>query len=163
MHCIFYAPAHHIAERADTSRIHLMFIGPKECLMAIESFLDIAYPEVFSKQLKDTIRTGTINHSSLVECMAFLSYLNAKYPTQVTLPPDLWKDFFPILRCVVDFKSTGHDVKLLSVYHGNVCLEWVNSFYNTYLSDTTYRLSGGFWIAQHINCRKCLVNTIWLC
>lgn len=120
MYCVLYAPTDSIEEKADLSRICLASIDPFLYMGAVGSFLDRNHPDFLCEKLRNIIREGTINPGSLVECIVFLDSLHAKYPTQVKLLPDLWKHFISALRHIIDSDSTGHDIKLLSIYHGNV-------------------------------------------
>ncbi|KAF9466952.1 hypothetical protein BDZ94DRAFT_93126 [Collybia nuda] len=124
MYCVLCAPTDSIEEKADLSRICLMSIGtPDKYAEAVESFFTENDPEYHGEKLKSIIKKGTINPSSLVECMVFLDYLSVKYPARIKPPPDLWKNYISVLRHVIDSDGIGYDIKLLTIYHANVCLK----------------------------------------
>lgn len=123
MYCVLYAPTNSIEEKADLSRICLASIDTFQYMGAVGSFLYGNHPDFLCEKLRNVIREGTINTGSLMECIVFLDTLHAKHPTQVKLPPDLWKHFILVLRRIVDSDSAGYDIKLLSIYHGNVCFK----------------------------------------
>lgn len=112
--------------QANLDRLNLVFRdSPAGCCAGIKDYLDGANPESLGKQLGIVIKTSDIDEGSLIECFAFLMYLEEKHPTRVNSELDNLANFVLLLHRIVDSDIAGHDVQIASVHQVNKLLEYV--------------------------------------
>lgn len=117
MHLWFYARSSSVRHQANLDRLNLVFRdSPAGCCAGIKDYLDGANPESLGKQLGIVIKTSDIDEGSLIECFAFLMYLEEKHPTRVNSELDNLANFVLLLHRIVDSDIAGHDVQIASVH-----------------------------------------------
>jgi len=150
MHLWFYARNTPIRHQANLDRLNLVFRDPpRGCYTHVKEYLDGANPEALSKQLDDVIEACDIDEGSLIECLAFLMYLEEKHPTRVSLGLiGLAANSVSVLRRIVDSDIIGYDVQVASVYQVNKLLEYVYSLACCSCFMLFCRFPGNSWNVQ---------------
>jgi hypothetical protein len=130
MYLWFYACDPYMRHQANLDRLNLVFrCSPGGCYGRIKEYIDNEDPEAIRKQLNIVIDASDIDEGSLVECFAFLMYLEEIHPTRGNLELyflSLETDFVLLLRRIVHSEIAGYDVRIASVYQANKLLEYVS-------------------------------------
>lgn len=130
LHCWLYASNSQKRQQADLDRLHLVFHDTLGCHLQIEKYVDAADSQIISKRLGIIVKTHDVSDSTLVECIAFLNYIQGKDPSQTRL--DLWKEALGVLRRIVDSPTIQYDVRIASIVQANILLEYVPCLYEHY-------------------------------